>query len=74
MQEDSTSSVKEVSSLQPIPSSMVPAAERITQITSCSEKTNKRDFSDAMDREEEDTTRTPTKKNVEEIGKLVKIT
>ena len=74
MQHYCTYSVKEVISLQNSPSSMVPAEERITPITSCSEKTNKRDLYDAMDREEEGATRTPTKKKIEETGQLVQVT
>ena len=74
MQDDFTYSVKEVSSLQTSPSSMVPAEERITPITSCFEKTNKRDLYDAMDREEKGATRTPTKKKIEETGQLVQVT
>ena len=62
MQHDSTSSVKEVNSTQPNPSSIIPEAERITPIESCFERTNTRDFSDAMDTEEEDTTKTPKNK------------
>ena len=45
---------------------MVPLAERITPIASCSEKRNKIDFSDAMETEEEDTSITPKKQRVEE--------
>ena len=66
MQEYSTSSVKEVILLQPSTSGIVPIAERITQIASYSQKTNKRDFSNAMDIEEKDTTRAPKKQNVKE--------
>ena len=65
MQEDSTSSVREVTSPQPGTSNLVPAAEKVTPISSCSERTNKRDFSDAMYTEEEDTTRTPKKQKIE---------
>ena len=74
MQEYSTSSVKEFISLQPGTSSMVPTIEIITPIENCSEKTNQRDVYDAMDTEEEDTTRTPKKQKVEEVGQLVQIT
>ena len=74
MQEDSTSSVKEVSSTQPDPSSIVPTSKRITLVGSCSERTNKRDFSDVMETEEEYTTKTPKKNKVEETGKLVQVT
>ena len=49
MQDDSTSSMKEVNSLQPGTSSIVPVLERITPIANCCEKTNKRDLSYAMD-------------------------
>ena len=73
-QEESTSSVREFTSPQPDTSSLILAAEKITPITSYSKKTNKHDFFDAMDTEEEATTRTPKKQKVEETWKLVKIT
>ena len=74
MQVDPTYSVKEVNSLQLGPSSMVPKPERITPITNCFEKKNKRDWSDAMDTEEEDTTKKPKKQKVEETWQLVQVT
>ena len=74
MQKDSTSSVQEISSTQPDPSSIVPVVEKITPIGSCSEIKNKRDFSDSMDTQEEDTAKTPKKWKIEEIGKLVQVT
>ena len=61
MQQGSTSSIREASSKQLGPSSIVPAAEKITPISSCSERTNKRDFFDVMDTKEEDTAKTPKK-------------
>ena len=45
MQEYSTSSIREVTSPQPSTSILVPAAEKVTPIASCYERTNKRDFS-----------------------------
>ena len=61
MQKDSTSPIKDSSSTQPDPSTIVPAIENITPISSHLERTNKRDFSDAMDTKEEDTSKTPNK-------------
>ena len=52
-------------------SSVIAAAIQITPLASFSEKTNKRDFSYAMDTEEEDTARTPKKKKIEKEGQLV---
>ena len=71
MQEDSSSSIKEISSLLPDISKLISAAENITPLASHSESTNKRDFSDAMDTEEEDTSRTPKKKKNEAEGQIV---
>ena len=65
MQEYSTSSVKGVNSRQPDTSNIVPIVEKITPISTCSEKTNEIDLSDAMDMKEEDKTRMPKKKKVE---------
>ena len=48
-QQGSTSSMKDSSSTQLGPSSIVPIAENITPIASCSERTNKRDFFDVME-------------------------
>ena len=59
--------MREASSTQPDPSSIFPAAEKIIPISSCFERTNKRDFSDAMDTEEEDIAKTPKKQKIEEI-------
>ena len=66
MQEDSASSTRKVSSLQLSTSSLILAAKKITLIASWSDRTNKRDFYDAMDTEEEDTTKTSKKQKVEE--------
>ena len=46
-------------------------AEKITPLASYSERTNKRDFSYAMDTKEEDTMRTPKKQRIETKGQLV---
>ena len=64
MQQHSNSSMKDSSSTQINPSTIFPAAENITPIESHSKRTNKRDFFDAMDTEEEDTTQTPKKQKV----------
>ena len=74
MQEGSNSSVKEITSKHPGTSNLVLVAEKITPLASYSEKTNKRDFSDAIDIEEEDTTRTPKKPRIESEGQLVQTT
>ena len=58
--------MREVTSTQPYPSSIVQAAKKITPISSFSERTNKRDFLDVMDTEEDETTKTPKKKKIEE--------
>ena len=73
MKEDSTSSVKEVISLHLGASSLAPIVEKITPIASYSERTNKRDFSDAMDTKKEDIARTPKKQKVEKTIHLVKV-
>ena len=73
MQQGSTSSMREFSSTHPDPSSIVPTAEKITPIEICSERTNKRDFSDAMDAEEEDTAKTPKKQKIEETGQIIQV-
>ena len=46
-------------------------AEKITPLGSYSEKTNKRDFLEVMDTEEEDTVKTPKKPIIEAKGQLV---
>ena len=72
--EDSTSYVREITSPWPGISNLVSVAEKITPLSSCSERTNKRYFSDVMDTEEEDTARTPKKQRIEEEGQLVQVT
>ena len=49
MQEDSKSFVKGITSLNPSTSNLVLAVEKVTPIAICSENSNKRYFSDAMD-------------------------
>ena len=61
MQEDSNSYVKEIYWLNPNTSKLISAVENITLLANHSERTNKWDFSNAMDIEEEDTARTPKK-------------
>ena len=53
---------------------VVPAIERFSPIASHSERTNKRDFSDAMETKKEDTTQTSKNKKVEEEGQMVQVT
>ena len=50
---------------------MFSVAEKITPLGSYSENTNKRDFLDVMDTEEEDTVKTPKKPIIEAEGQLV---
>ena len=66
--------MREITSLQIGTSNLVSVAEKITPLSSCSERTNKRDFSDAMDTKEEDIARTPKKQRIEEEGQLVQVT
>ena len=66
--------VREITSLQLVTSKLVLAAENITPLASCSERTNKKYFSDAMDTEEEDTSRTPKNPRIEVEGQLVQTT
>ena len=73
MQEDSNSFVREITSLNPDTSKLISTAENITPFSNHSKMTNKRYFSDAMDNEEEDTTRTPKKQKTEVEGQLVQV-
>ena len=61
MKEDSNYPIREVVSLFPNISNLISTDENITPLASHSERTNKRDFSDAMDTKEEDTAKTPKK-------------
>ena len=70
MKEDSNSSVREISSLIPDISKLISATENIVPLENHLERTNKRDFLDAMDTEEEDTAITPKKHNTEAKGKI----
>ena len=56
MEEDSTSPTQGNNSPPPDTSSLCPAVEKVTPLASVSEHSNKRDFTDVMDIEEEDTT------------------
>ena len=71
MREGSNSSVKEITSLHLGTFNLVSVAEKIMPLGSYSEKTNKRDFLDVMDTEEEDTVKTPKKPIIEVEGQLV---
>ena len=71
MQQDSTSPMKDSSSTQLDPSTIVTVAENITPIASQSERTNKRDFFNDVDTKEEETSKTPKKLKTEETGKIV---
>ena len=73
MQYGSTYPMKDAIFTQPYPLNIVPAAERIYPIAIHYERTNKRDFSDAMDTEEEDAIKTPKKQNIEEVGRIVQV-
>ena len=73
MEEYSTSTIQENNSPQLGTSSLCLAAENIIHLASVSEHTKKRVFFDIMDTEEEDTTKTPKKKKLEERGKLVHV-
>ena len=73
MQQGSTSPMKYVSSTQRNPLIVVPISERISHISRHSERTNKREFSDAMDTDHKDNT-TSKKQKVESEGELMKVT
>ena len=74
MHEGSSSSIKEITSPHLGATILVPIAEKITPLAIFSERTNKTDFPDAMDTEEEDTTKNPKKQRVEEERQLVQMT
>ena len=74
MQKESISSMHEEFSTQHDISSVVAPAIQITELDSSSKKTNKRDFSDSMETEEQDTTRTPKNQNIEKEGQLAHVT
>ena len=71
MEEDSTSPMQGNNSPPPGTSILNPIAEKIAPLASVSENSNKRDFSDVMDTEEEDTTNTPKKQNLDDARNLV---
>ena len=70
MHEDSNSSVKEITSLNPDTSNLVLTIEKVTPLASCSKKINKIDFSDSMDTWEDGTTINPKNQIVETKGHL----
>ena len=74
MQEASLSSALGDTSPQRELSSIVVATTHVTPLASFFEKLNKRDFLEAMDIDEEATSRTPKKKNIEKVGQLVPVT
>ena len=65
VEEDATSPMQGNNSPPPGTSSLGPSAEKVTPLASVSKHTNKRNFSDVMDREEEDTAKTPKKQKLE---------
>ena len=71
MDEDSNSSMKDITSLMPNVSKMVLAATNVTPLASYSDKTNKQDGSGPMEIEDEDTSRSPKRYKIETEGKLV---
>ena len=73
MQEDPTSLIHGNKS-PPLGTSILgPVSEKVTPLASVSEHSNKRDFSDIMDTEEEDTTNTPKKQKQDDAGKMVQV-
>ena len=68
MQEDSNSSVRDITSLHYETSKLISRSKSIKPFTSHSENTNKQYCSDAMDTQEEGTARTPKKKKTEAKG------
>ena len=54
-------------------SSLGLVVEKVTALSSVSEHSNKRDFSDVMDTEEEDATNTPKKQKLDDARKLVHV-
>ena len=73
MEEDPTYPIQGNNSPPPDTSSLGPVAEKVTPLASISENSNKRDFSDAMDIEEEDTTNTQKKQKLDDVGQLVHV-
>ena len=71
VQEDSSSSVKDVTLLMPDIFKVIVVAEKITPLASHSERTNKREFSGTMDIVEEDTAMTPKRQKIESEGQMV---
>ena len=69
----STSPMKD-DDVHPNPLAIVPAPHAITPIASNYEKTNKREFFDAMETDHEDNTTTSKKQKVESEGELIKVT
>ena len=73
MQQGSISQVQGVNDTQSDPLVIVPTPHAITPITSDFEMNNKRTFSDVMETEHEDNTKTSKKKKVEEEGQIIKV-
>ena len=71
MDEDSNSSMKDITSLMPGISKVVSAATYTTPMSSYSDKKNKQEGSYPMDIEYEDTARSPKRQKIETIGQLV---
>ena len=75
MQQGSSSPMKYVDVTQTDPLVVVPAElEMISLIASHYERTNKRDFFDSMETEEEGTAQTPKKQKVEKEVKMIQVT
>ena len=71
MKEDPTFPMQGNNSPPPGTSILGLVAEKDTPMASVSKNSNKRDFSDSMDTEEEDTTNTPKNKKFDNVRKLV---
>ena len=65
LQEDSSSFVKDITSLMPDMSKVIAAVVNVTPLANHLEKTSKQDLLDAMDIEEEDTSKTSKRHNIE---------
>ena len=68
MDEDSNSSVKDITSVMPDISKVVSTATNVSPLASYSDKTNKQEGSNPMDIEYEDTTMSPKRLRIETEG------
>ena len=71
MLENLASSTQEEGSPQLELSCIIDTTTQITPLVSLSEKENKREYAEAMDVEEGDTTKTPKKQKIEKLDKLL---